>query len=121
MANEITLSALLRFAKNGQRDGIRIDESSFNMAGSRYLHGGQSIGTVEEVLQLGEVVAGGLLLLVNRDPTNFVSFRAVAAAVPLAKLGPGEPCLLRLHPSATAPTLQANVAACQVEYLLLEA
>lgn len=121
MASEITVESSLRFVKSGDQDGLDFGPATFTFAGTRSLKGLQSVGTSEEALVLGEVAAGGWLFIVNKDATNFVSLRAVAAATPLAKLGPGECALLRLHPNATAPTVQADTAACQIRYLLLEA
>jgi hypothetical protein len=123
MANEITITAELRVAKGGAMDGLRFGPGVFTFTGSRLIHGAQSIGfAAEEALQLGEVTAGGWIFLRNLDATNFVSMRGATGQTPLVKMGPGQPAgPFVLHPSATAPTLQANVAACTVEYLVLEA
>jgi hypothetical protein len=121
MANEIAIRAALAFIKSGDQDGLDFGPATFTFTGTRSLKGRQSVGTSEEALILGEVTAGGWLLILNKDATNFVSLRAAAGATPLAKIGPGECALLRLHPSAPAPTVQADTAACQIRYLILEA
>lgn len=119
MASEIKVTASLGFIKGGAGDGISVPDLAVTLSGTKFLHGRQSIGTAEEALILGEVAAGGWLILVNRDATNFVAVKAASGATPLAKMKAGEPALFRLHPSATAPYLAADTAACEVEYLLL--
>lgn len=121
MANEITVEASLRFEKSGDQDGLDFGPATFTFTGTRSLKGRQSVGTSEEALILGEVTAGGMIHLRNMDATNFVSVRAAAGQTPFAKVGPGEVAQWRLHPSATAPTVQADTAACQIRYLILEA
>lgn len=122
MANEITVSASLRVAKGASREGLSFGPGTFTFTGSKLVRGVQSIGTSEEPLQLAEVAAGGWLFLRNTDATNFVSMRGASGQTPLVKVPAGAPAgPFVLHPSATAPTLQANVAACLVEYLVLEA
>lgn len=122
MANEITVAAELRFSKGGAQDGLSLGPATFTLTGTRYQKGRQSIGfAAEEVLTLGEVVAGGWCMVRNLDATNYVSIRAVAAATPLVRINAGEIALFRLHQSATAPTAQANTAAVEIEYLVLEA
>lgn len=122
MSNEITVTAELRFAKSGAMDGLSLGPATFTLTGTRYEKGRQSIGfAAEEVLNLGEVVAGGWCMIRNLDATNYVTIRAAAAATPLVRINAGEIALFRIHQSATAPTAQANTAACEVEYLVLEA
>lgn len=120
MAAEITIRASLVFHKGSGMDGVDPGELSVTMTGSRYLHGRQSIGTSEEPLVLGEVPAGGWLWIRNLDATNYVVMKGAAAAVALPRMRAGEPAMFRLDANATAPVLQATVAACLVEYLLLE-
>jgi len=121
MANEIAISAELRVSKVGRFDGLAFPLANFTLTGTRILHNVQNVGfAAAEALILGEIVAGGWLMMVNRDPTNFISVRGAAGAVPLVELKTGECALFRLHPSATAPTVQADTAACDLEYLLLE-
>lgn len=122
MANEITVTAELRVAKGGRQEGLPFGPGTFTFTGAKMNHGVQSIGTSEEPLQLAEVTAGGWIMFRNTDATNFVSVRAASGQTPLVKMPPGAPAgPFVLHPSATAPTLQADTAACLVEYLVLEA
>lgn len=120
MANEISISASLSFRKGTAGDALYAEDLSVTMTGNRYLKGRQSVGTSEEALVLGEVPAGGWLMLKNTDATNYVQVRAKAGETPFARMRAGEPCgPFRLDASAV-PTLQANTAACLVEYELLE-
>lgn len=119
MANEIAIAASLVIHKGGVQDGVAFS-GVFTWTGTAHLGGEQNVGfAAEEALILGEVPAGGWLFIKNLDATNFVSVRAVAAATPLAKIPANGIALLMLHPSATAPTLQADTAAVKVEYLAL--
>ncbi len=120
MANEITIEALLRCAKNGAVKGLSFGPATFTMSGNAIQEGIQTIGTAEEALILGDVSSPGWLFLRNRDPTNFVTMRPIATGTPFLRLPPNAPAgpffLL-----AAAPTLQADTAPCLVEYLLLSA
>lgn len=121
MAAEITAVASLSFRKGGAMDGLSL-EASFTFTGTARIKGEQLVGfAAAEPLILGEVPAGGWLLIHNTDATNFVSVRGAAGQTPLIQLYPGAFALFPLHTSATAPTVHANVANCKIEYLLLEA
>lgn len=121
MANEISLSFELRFAKGAARDGMPFGPATFTLTGTLHSHKQQVVGTTAEALDLGEITAGGFLAIKNLDATNYVQVRGAAGQTPLARLRAGEGCVFRLDNAATAPTVQANTAAVTIEYLLLEA
>lgn len=121
MANEIGVSASLLVLKGNHQDGLDASGLSFNFTGTRALHNVQNVGTSAEALVLGEIAAGGWCLMRNLDVSNYVQVRGASGQTPLARLGPGEVALFRLDATATAPTVQANTAACDLEYLVLEA
>lgn len=120
MANEITLSASISFQKGGAWDGVAVRDLLVTMTGTNWIHHRQSVGTSEEALVLGDVTAGGYVLLVNRDATNYVQVKAATGATALVRLKAGECALFRLDAGATAPFVQANTGAVELETFLLE-
>ena len=121
MANEISLTFELRFAKGSSRDGIAFGPATFTFTGILHSHKQQIVGTAAEALDLGDITAGGLLAIINRYATNYVQIRGAIGQTPLVRLRAGEGAVFRLDNTATAPTVQANTAAVTIEYLLLEA
>lgn len=123
MAQELTVTASLSFAKgNVQANGLTKSGQRFNVNGTKYIRGVQSIGfAAAEAIQLGEIAAPGWLLVQNNDATNFVELHTQAAAgVAFAKLQPGEFALLRLGSGVTAPAAKADTAAVEIEYMVVE-
>lgn len=121
MANEIKIQASIVFHKGGTGDGLDFS-GSFTFTGTAHLKGEQNVGfAAEEPLLLGDVVAGGWLIIKNTDATNFVSVRGASGQTPLVKIPPsGVAGPFVLHPSATAPTVRADTAAVRIRYLILE-
>ncbi len=117
MANEISVSLSLRYAKNGAAASLASSYRS-DQAGSRYHAAIQTVGTSEENLLKGDVGTIGLISVRNTDETNFVTLMSVTAT-PTVKLYAGQSCLMPW--TGTQVIAQANVANCEVEYLILEA
>lgn len=121
--NEITVSALLEFAKGALSDQFQIPLppalAQFNMASGEYIKNAMSVPTTAggTAIPLGSVTTPGWFLAVNRDPTNYVQVLNAVNGNALAKMMPGEPCLFRF--AGAAPAMIANGAPCVVEYLLL--
>lgn len=121
MSAEITVKMGLAVRKGGTVTGIDLGSFSVTMTGTNVLRHRQSVGTAVEAITLGDVVAGGWILAINRDATNFVQIRAASVANPLIRLKAGEAALFRLDATyAAAPHIQADTAACEVEFLILE-
>lgn len=120
MSAEIAVTMALAVRKGGTVDGMDLGRFSVTMAGSNILHNRQTVGTAEEALVLGDCGAGGWVIMVNRGPTNYVQVRGLSGQTPLVRLPVDEPWCGRLDATAV-PTLQANTAPCEVDYLLLEA
>jgi hypothetical protein len=81
--------------------------------------------TMEATTSAVAVPTGGLsnigwVILINRDPTNYVKVLTGTAGTVFGRMEPGEPIMLRIDPSVTAPAVQANTASCLVEGLMLE-
>lgn len=119
MANEIFAKASIAFEKGKIRTShsgsIRLD-----VAGDRYTKIVQNIGTSEEAVDLGDIGTVGMIFVVNRDTTNFVELRPGSGIADLIKIRPGGFAMFELAASATLYAI-ADTAACDVEFLIIEA
>lgn len=80
----------------------------------------QSIGTSNEALALGDVSAGGFLIIQNQDATNFVEISLDnAQAQVISKLLPGDWCKVSLK--TVTVYAKADTAACNVAILACDA
>jgi len=121
MANELTLSTSMSFAKGTIPAHTLSEAGKFvSVTGSKFFHNVQAVGTSEEALLLGDVTAGGHIMLINRDSTNFVNVKVATAGAIFAKLKPLESMRLRLGSGATAPFVIADTASCNVEVFAVE-
>lgn len=122
MANEFELGGSIIYEDTEMDDPEIMSISGLlaNISTKRYTRAKQSIGTVEEAINLGEVGAPGWFMAINRDATNYVEIKVGTGASIFAKLKPGEFCLLRLGSAAQAPYAIADTAACQLEYIVFD-
>lgn len=120
MADEITLTAKLRFENDSTLAELVESALSRTVAGTKYVKNTQEIGTSEEAIELADTGVGGYLLGINRDDTNFMQIRSVSGDTDLVRLEPGDVCLFRVDDGAT-PFGIADTAAVEFEYLLIEA
>lgn len=121
MANEISITAILSFAKGASSDDLAVENFLVNMAGTKFHHGTQIVGTSEEPLNLADVGTGCMCMLWNRDATNYVQVFAESGGTPLIRIKAGMPAIFSLDPLSTAPQVKANTAAVELEVLLVEA
>ena len=120
MANTLTLDFdLFQFVSGNRSVSREYGRKVFTVTGDKFTHCIQEIGTSEEAIDLGDVSAGGYSFWWNHDATNYVTIRSGTGADDLVKIGPGEVALFRL--TATAPYAIADTAACELEYIILEA
>lgn len=119
MAAEIKVSISLVVRKGGTVDGLDSGVISVTMTGSNVLRHRQTVGTVEEALLLGDAGAGGWFFGINRDGTNYIRIRGASGQTPLARTRAGEPACFRVDAGAT-PTVQADTANCELDYILVE-
>lgn len=118
MANELTLSAAMRFTKGTVDEPFSFGGLTFNVSGTKSIKNRQTVGTSEEALLIGDVTPG-YVLMINRDSTNFISVRGASGATACVKLLPGEIAMFRF--AGSAPYVIADTAACVLEYLLVDA
>lgn len=118
MADELTISGNVGFVKNGKSVSFGKTGLTIDVAGKEHSLASHNVGTSEEALLKGAVGTIGMIAIYNSDPTNYVEYRP-ATTVPAIKILAGEFQMFRANTSA--PMLIANTAACDVEYLVIEA
>lgn len=122
MANEATVTVSLSYANPAANiiSNTRTSGAvSVNVAAAPYEQNVQSVGFASRaVLGLGGVSTVGYCLLHNADATNYIQVFPNATDAACLRLKAGEWALLRFDQGAT-PNVQANTAACNLEYFLL--
>ena len=121
MANELTISGSIKFAKGAKSVSLAKSGVQLDVAGDNYIQKTQSIGTSEEAIDLGDITIPGYAFFVNLDSTNFVSLRDATGADDMIDIPPGGIALFKFHAGATAPYAIADTAAVEIEYLIVEA
>ncbi len=125
MANELTTTLSFVYTKNG----ITVQDGASNVLSSVAGNGLESqnpflvpttAGGV--VLPLaGVTVPGGMLFIVNLDPTNYVMLLTAVSGTEFMRLLPGDPPFwFRLAPGLTAPAVQAHTGACNIRYKIFD-
>ena len=119
MANELSLTASLLYVKNGIRATDSVAGQMVSVAGNAIV-GSSSYAapTADTALPLGGVTAPRYLWIRNLDSTNFVVVKTGVGGTLIAKLLPGDICLVPLDPSIIAPSTQADTAPVNVHYLV---
>lgn len=122
MANELTLTASLAFAKGNVASTSRsASNATVTVSGTAYAAIVQNVGTSEEQLDFGAVATPGYALIKNLDATNYVEIRAGTGVADLIKIPAGKSCLFPFAADCTAPYAIANSSACDIEMLLISA
>lgn len=121
MANEITLSASLSFAKSGRSAQADSGAIAIDMTGTKSLDTVQTVGTVEEALVLGEVPAASAHYWIkNLDATNPVDLKPATGGAVTTRILPGRVALGQFGPSVSAPFVQAITAAVDIHIVLVQ-
>lgn len=119
MANELTISASMKFVKGNKsvsnsKSGVQVD-----IAGNNFLWQTQVIGTSAEAFNLGEIASPGYILIRNCDSTNFMKVRAGSGGADVVKIKPGKFALFEL--ATATPYGIADTAPVEAEFTLIEA
>ena len=117
MANEITATVSVAFAKGNIPSQTFPASFSVTVSGSNYMRTVQTVGTSAEAMTLGDVATPGVAIIHNLDGTNFVTVAANNTDAPAVKIKAGETWPFRI--SGTTPFLQADTAPVQVEFLVI--
>lgn len=121
MANELTLTGSLSFAK-GKVAAVSMSKvgSQFTVSGTNYTRETVSVGTSAFVaLDLGGITTPGYIFIQNLDATNYVEIAEATSGTGTIRLLPGEFALFRCD--TATPSVKAHTGACVVEYLMVEA
>ncbi len=123
MADEIRLSTVLRFSKNGNLAVFSKGQQTFSSSGTRYLQTIQKVGTTVVPLNVGDTVAApgpmipGYLAICNLASKGVVSIRAGAAGADVVSLDPGQ---VAMFPLGTPDPYLIATEELEVEYLVVE-
>ena len=102
----------------------KLIEKVVTVSGSEFIHGVQSIGTTEEVVQaIADIATEGFVIARNLDTTNYIElgYADVSATgdARAIKMKAGEPCMFRIGTDSALYAL-ADTAACRLEYWIFE-
>ena len=121
MADEITMTGSVAYSDSNDV-AVDLTPAAFlaSVATKAVSLGTQSIATTETTLNLGGLAALGVVMLVNRDPTNYVDVKTAASGIKIARLKPGGGFAIMDWSAGgvTAPVAIADTAACVIEKLL---
>ena len=116
MANEVQISATLRYSKSPVSMSLATSFFS-DQTGSYAQAGVQAVGTSEEQLDKGDITTIGYIAVQNLDATNYVQFGVTTGSYSV-KLMPGKGCVMPWNGNYVY--IKANTSACNVNYLLTE-
>ena len=124
MANEFTVSALLKIDKGFLTDTKNTSNLKVDQTGDGAAGGVQNIGTSAEAIDVGDVSTLGLAYFRNLDDTNFVQIGQDIGGGgfnEFFKLLAGEVALMRLDLAATGVLqAKADTAAIELQYMIYE-
>jgi len=115
MAGTNTVSGSLSYSGGGSSTVYQL---AVPVAGTNYVEGTLSVTTSAIAIPLGSIGTVGFMMIINLDPTNYVTVINGSGGTALVKLEPGEFALFRC--ASAAPYIQANTATCEVSYLAVE-
>jgi hypothetical protein len=122
----VTVSASIAYMNplaSIQNQALSVPNKRITIQGKHFVAATMSVPTTAggTPIPIGVLASLGWAMLVNNDPTNYVDVMTAVGGIDFAQLLPGEPLLIRFGSGVTAPALLANTAACDVEFLILEA
>jgi hypothetical protein len=125
MANEFTMTGLLKIDKGFQQDIKNVSNLRITQIGDGSAGGVQNIGTSAEAIDLGDVSTLGLYFFRNLDPIggNFVEIGQDSGGgfEVYEKLLPGEFTVGRFGVLAGTLQAKADTAAIELQYKIYEA
>lgn len=119
MANELTLSASLKFEKSGRKVDFSKPGVQLDVAGTDFVFQTQTVGNSEEALDIGDVTSPGYILIYNNDASNFIEVRAGSSEADVVKVRAGGVALFEL--ATATPYVIADTANVEILFALIEA
>lgn len=118
MANELHATGCLYYRDaNGVENALPIIDDIISVTTKKTTRVQQTIGTSEEAIEIGEVsMTGAILMVVNRDATNFVEVKVGTGGTVIGRLTPQRRFLiLPVGSGITAPFAVADTAPCIID------
>ncbi len=122
MANEITLAAALSYMDSESENlGLALPVGTQqSITTKRVSMGKLSVAITDTTIPVSTLSALGYFLFINRDPTNIINIKTVAAGTIILKLDPVNGFAFgRFGSGITAPVAIASVAICQMDFMIL--
>ena len=120
MANEIKASVSLDYADGSRAAKLSFGGLSFDVTGDNYTQVTMEAPiTTAGAMELGDITTPGWCVIRNLDDTNFVEIRDGLSGADVIKLPANGIALFYL--ATSTPYVIADTAACDIEYLIIEA
>lgn len=119
MANELTLSASLSYAKGGRSQSASKTALKLDVSGTDHIKLSQTIGTSPEALDIGDITTPGYVFIENKDENNFVEIRHGASGDDVVKVRAGGIAMFEL--ATATPFAIADTAAVELDITIIEA
>lgn len=120
MASELQYQIQATYTKNGVTKPIPLVNFSVTVAGDGVSQGTKAIGfSAAEAIPLSGIVSPGFAMFRNMDAAHAITIGYDASGfVPFTVIPPGEQVIVFL---SSAPYAQASVAACLLDWFIVEA
>ena len=121
MANELELTATLKYNKGGVTEEVSVS-SKLDVSGDLVTQTVQDIGLSVEVIDLASMTAPGVIIVENLDATNYVQMRRTTTDDHIIKIRPKSFAgpLELADTTGAAPALQAIGGSCKVRITIIE-
>ena len=126
MANEITVSGLLKILKGNHTESQNTGSIRFDQTTQGAFSSVVDVGTSIEEVTFGDIALAnvGWTFVRNLDVTNYVDIGPTTDSATtiqeFARLEAGEFALFRMFPSIEGFAARANIASCKVKFMVLK-
>jgi hypothetical protein len=123
MANELTVSHTLLFAKGSKRVSVNRGSFQQDVAGNDFFQGTQIVTTSEAALSNGNITVPGRVVIRNLSSTSaeIVHVRAATGGANMVQIDPGCEESFKFSSTATAPFVISATGSPEIEITLIEA
>lgn len=121
MAGTVKYTLIIDVSNGGYADSKNTTNASFEQTNIGAASGVRDIGTIEEVVDFGDVGTEGWCYMKNLDGTNFIEWgpESAGSMAAIGKLEPGEEAWFRLKPGVVLRA-KADTAACLLDARIYE-
>lgn len=123
MANELTLSSTLAFAKDSRRASVNHGSFNDTVAGTDYIQATQVVTTTQAALEKGNITTPGWFIGRNLSSTagEIIHIRPATGGTNMVEIGPGLEVQFKFSSTATAPFVISATGSPELEFTLIEA